>query len=250
MLYDADKSLYDAASLSQATPIHIPKGTMILSQANRLYIRRLLRSRAVKILLVLACLINILDILRIHRDITNADRTPPPRPSQPRERIYIASMHWNNGDVLKHHWNDAVIKLAETFGPENVFVSVYESGSWDDTKEALRKLDSELERRGVPRRIETSLQTHHDEIARGDQGEGWVKTSRGTELRRIPYLAKLRNKTIRDLIELHEKGTTFDKVLFLNDVIFTVCFAQLPLLRCGEYSVADCFQFANRPMMS
>lgn len=249
MLCDADNSLYDAASLSQATPIHIPKGTMILSKGNRLYIRRLLRSRAVKILLVLACLINILDVLRIHRDITNADRTPPPRPSQPRERIYIASMHWNNGDVLKHHWNDAVIKLAETFGPENVFVSVYESGSWDDTKEALRKLDSELERRGVPRRIETSLQTHHDEIAQGDHGEGWIKTSRGTELRRIPYLAKLRNKTIRDLIELHEKGTTFDKVLFLNDVIFTTD-DVLKLLNTngGEYAAACSLDFSKPPL--
>ncbi|KAH7171040.1 glycosyltransferase family 69 protein [Dactylonectria macrodidyma] len=222
---------------------------MILSQGNRFYLRRLLRSRTIKILLLLACLINVVDVLRIHRDIADAERTPAPRLSQPPERIYIASMHWNNGKILRHHWNDAVIKLTELFGPENVFVSIYESGSWDDSKEVLRELDGQLERRGVLRRIELSATTHHDEIAKGDQGEGWIKTSRGTELRRIPYLAKLRNKTIRDLVELHENGTTFDKVLFLNDVVFTTD-DVLKLLNTngGEYAAACSLDFSKPPL--
>lgn len=145
--------------------------------------------------------------------------------ARPRERIYIASMHWNNAQVLKDYWNDAVIQLTETFGADNVFVSIYESGSWDDSKQALRDLDSELERRNVPRRVEVSDTTHYDEISKADKdrGEGWIETTRGKrELRRIPYLAKLRNKTIQDLVELSKKGITFDKVLFLNDVVFTV----------------------------
>lgn len=142
-----------------------------------------------------------------------------------RERIYIASMHWNNAEVLRNYWNDAVIQLTETFGADNVFVSIYESGSWDDSKEALQTLDAELEKRNVPRRVEVSDTTHYDEITKPkeERGEGWIDTSRGErELRRIPYLAKLRNKTIQDLVELSKKGTTFDKVLFLNDVVFTV----------------------------
>ncbi|KPM43845.1 hypothetical protein AK830_g2692 [Neonectria ditissima] len=221
---------------------------MILSKGNRLYVRRLLRSRTVKTALALVFLINLLDTLRIHRSIADADRTPP-RSSPPHERIYIASMHWNSGEVLKSHWNDAVVELAELFGPKNVFVSVYESGSWDDTKTALRELDGQLERRGVPHRIELSDVTHRDEIARGDQGEGWIQTSRGTELRRIPFLAKLRNKTLRDLVELHEQGITFDKVLFLNDVIFTTD-DVLKLLDTngGEYAAACSLDFSQPPL--
>lgn len=201
---------------------------MLLSGANRLYLRRILRWRVTRIALLLLFVINIFDILRIQRDIVHGDREHRLRSGsgavRRRERVYIASMHWNNAEVLKDYWNDAVIKLTETFGADNVFVSIYESGSWDDSKEALRMLDAELEKRNVPRRVEVSETTHYDEITKPEKerGEGWIDTSRGRELRRIPYLAKLRNKTIQDLIELSKKGITFDKVLFLNDVVFTV----------------------------
>lgn len=203
---------------------------MLLSAANRLYLRRIIRWRTTRVVLFLFFLINLLDVLRIHHRIVEGDRQHVLRRSgraaRPRERIYIASMHWNNAQVLKDYWNDAVVELTETFGADNVFVSVYESGSWDDSKEALRELDAELARRNVPRRVEVSETTHKDEINKAveERGEGWIDTARGRrELRRIPYLAKLRNRTIKDLIELSEKGVTFDKVLFLNDVVFTVC---------------------------
>jgi hypothetical protein len=202
---------------------------MLLSEANRLYLRRILRWRATRIAVLLLFVISVLDILRIHHNIVHGDREHILRSgsgvARPRERIYIASMHWNNAEVLKDYWNDAVIKLTETFGADNVFVSIYESGSWDDSKQALRNLDIELEKRNVPRRVEVSDTTHFDEISRPDKEreEGWIETARGKkELRRIPYLAKLRNKTMKDLIELSKKGVTFDKVLFLNDVVFTV----------------------------
>lgn len=46
----------------------------------------------------------------------------------------------------------------------------------------------------------------------------------GEELRRIPFLAKARNRVLEPLLELQAKGGrngSFDR-LFLNDVIFTV----------------------------
>jgi hypothetical protein len=142
------------------------------------------------------------------------------------QRIYIASMHWNNGYVLAERWNDAVVDVATALGPQNVFVSVYESGSWDDTKEALAGLDRRLDELGVPRNITLSDLTHLEEITRQPDEEGWIETPRGQrELRRIPYLARLRNRTLRDLVELSKMGVRFDKVLFLNDVVFTVRFA-------------------------
>lgn len=148
--------------------------------------------------------------------------------SSGRERLFIASMHWNNEAILRSHWNDAVVELARTWGPENVYVSVYESGSWDESKDALRDLDGRLGALGVPRNITLSDTTHEDEISADEdvQGEGWIRTSRAKgkkELRRIPYLARLRNLTLRPLEHLTELGIGFDKVLFLNDVVFTVC---------------------------
>lgn len=207
---------------------------MILSQGNKLYLRRVLRSRAPKIALLIVLLFNLLDVLRIHANIAEGELALASPPPAPHERVYIASMHFNNAAILKSHWNDAVLKLTETFGPENVFVSIYESGSWDDSKALLQGLDRELEKRGVPHTVDISDVTHLDELGNAEKGEGWVDTARGKrELRRIPYLAKLRNKTLKDLFELYKKGVTFDKVLFLNDVIFTVCFLPLELLSSG-----------------
>lgn len=200
---------------------------MIFTPANRLYIRRVLRLRVTRIAILLFLLFNFLEVLRIHHNLGNGHvqrRSKDASASaRPRERIYIASMHFNNAEILKSHWNNAVIGLTEKFGPKNVFVSIFESGSWDDSKEVLRDLDRELEKLGVPHRIEVSDKTHQDELDNGDKGEGWIDTPRDKrELRRIPYLSRLRNKTIKDLLELHKQGTEFDKVLFLNDVVFTV----------------------------
>lgn len=196
----------------------------MVSRTNRLYFRRLLRSRFPKIVLVLLVLVNILDVLRIHKNLLDADHTPAPKLSQPPERIYIASMHFNNERVIRDHWAPAVIELSKTLGKDNVFVSVYESGSWDKTKRELNKMALALQNMGVPHRVDMSDTTHKDEIENPDKTEGWIDTSRGKrELRRIPYLAKLRNRTLRDLIDLQKKGQHFDKVLFINDVVFTVC---------------------------
>jgi hypothetical protein len=121
-----------------------------------------------------------------------------------------------------------VVDLVRALGPENVFISVYESGSWDESKSALRSLDKTLGELRVPRNITLSETTHLDEIQRvpgqAEEREGWIVTPREKkELRRIPYLSKLRNIGLRQLNEMNEKGIHFDRVLFLNDVAFTVC---------------------------
>lgn len=138
-------------------------------------------------------------------------------------RIFIASLHWNNEAILRADWNDAVVQLVSHLGAENVFVSVYESGSWDDSKGALRDLDARLDALGAPRNITLSDVTHEDEINAQPAEEGWIETSRGRkELRRIPYLARLRNWSLSILEDLAREGVTFDTILFLNDVVFTV----------------------------
>ena len=75
-------------------------------------------------------------------------------------RVYIASLHWNNEKILRSEWNNGLVELVKALGPENSYVSVYESGSWDNTKGALRELDQELEKTGVAKTIILDEETH------------------------------------------------------------------------------------------
>ncbi|KAE8322889.1 cryptococcal mannosyltransferase 1-domain-containing protein [Aspergillus sergii] len=189
----------------------------------------------------------VLEALFIQHRVSTVDRIPPTPPRQ-FERIFIASTHWNNEAILRSHWNNAVIQLAKTWGPENIFVSIFESGSWDDSKGALRDLDLELDRLGVRRNLTLSEITHQDEISR-PPSDGWIDTPRGRkELRRIPYLARLRNLTLRPLEDLARNGIVFDKVLFLNDVVFTVD-DVISLLNTndGVYAAACSLDFSKPP---
>ena len=196
-------------------------------------IRRQIRLRNVLAVLLFWALIDVLTIrARLSRVDSTKDLLVPHI-----QRIYIAALHWNNEQILRSHWNAAVIELVKTLGPENVFISIYESGSWDNSKVALRELDSQLEILGVPRSITLDEKTHADEISGAPTNKGWIETPSGkTELRRIPYLAKLRNLTLRPLQELHKQGQTFDRILFLGDVVFTVRVSSVAIApRSSDY---------------
>ena len=118
------------------------------------------------------------------------------------------------------------MNLVRDLGPENVFVSIYESGSYDDTKDALRELNDALAELDVRRTIAFSDVSHADEITKQPTDHGWIKTPAGqTELRRIPFLSKLRNEVLKPLEKLAEQGEHFDTILFLNDVVFSVSFS-------------------------
>jgi hypothetical protein len=184
-------------------------------------IPRVLRHRALERVLIVFVIVSIFEVAQVLRCLASATNEPV---AQRSERVYIASIHWNSERILRSHWNDAVIALADALGQENVFVAVYESGSWDDSKGALRELDTALAAHNIRRNITLSDTTHLDDISVPNRRSGWVDTPRGKkELRRIPYLSRLRNWTLEPLQELAQRGERFDKVLFLNDVVFTVC---------------------------
>jgi hypothetical protein len=81
---------------------------------------------------------------------------------------------------------------------------------------------------GVERWIKLDKITHKDEIERAPAADesGWIWTSRGkNELRRIPYLSRLRNEVMSVMTKLATRDdhkVVFDKVLWLNDVVFSV----------------------------
>ncbi|KAF3491804.1 uncharacterized protein GIQ15_01321 [Arthroderma uncinatum] len=134
-------------------------------------------------------------------------------------------------------------------GRDNVFVSLQESGSWDDSKDQLRHLDALLAENDVPRRIILDDTTHLDEISKPPVSSGWIKAPSGqTELRRIPYLAKLRNSVMEPLYERKKEGIVYDKVLFLNDVVFnTLDIRRLLSTRAGNYAAACSLDFSKPP---
>ncbi len=139
------------------------------------------------------------------------------------ERVFVASTHWNNEWILRTRWNAALLELVQHVGISNIYVSIYESGSYDDSKGALTDLDAELDQLGVARMIVLDETTHADEIAKPPGQTGWIETPRHRkELRRIPYLAGLRNLSLKPLEELASRGIIFDKILYLNDVVYTV----------------------------
>ncbi|KAM5433905.1 hypothetical protein MferCBS31731_006912 [Microsporum ferrugineum] len=165
------------------------------------------------------------------------------------EKIYITSIHWNNGNILREAWIPALVELVNAIGRDNVFVSLQESGSWDDSKAQLRHLDALLAQNDIPRRIVLNDTTHLDEISRPPASTGWVETPIGqTELRRIPYLANLRNLVMGPLYERKEEGIFYDKILFLNDVVFnTLDIRRLLSTRGGSFAAACSLDFSKPP---
>jgi hypothetical protein len=145
------------------------------------------------------------------------------RPRSKHRRIFIASIHWNNERIIRSHWNKALIDLIRYLGKENVFVSILESGSWDNTKGALQELDAQLGEMGVQRKIMLDHVTHTDLINQTPGRVGWVTTPAGKkEFRRIPYLAGLRNQVMDEMLKPPANQTMFDTILWLGDVVFTV----------------------------
>jgi hypothetical protein len=155
------------------------------------------------------------------------------------ERIYIASLHYNDEVLLRTYWIPSLLSFVSSVPPETVYISILESGSSDDTKGALRQLDAELEKLGIERSIVLEDSTHEDEInagikygADGVEVEGWIQTPRGKkEMRRLPFLARQRNRAMENLGKLSSRSQEnggrrmFEKVLWLNDIIFTVSFS-------------------------
>lgn len=184
--------------------------------------RVLVRHRIIRTLVLIFIAWNLIELHLILRRISEKEVIYREQPRR-QERIYIASINWNNELILRSHLSQAILELAWKLGPDNVYISIYESGSYDNTKGALLDLEVELERLRIPRNITLSPVTHEDEIAAPAGDEGWIVTPQGkTELRRIPYLSRIRNLSLEPLHDLARQGITFDKILFINDVVFTV----------------------------
>lgn len=217
-------------------------------------LRRLRQKRRPILVLLSVLLIDALVLLH-NRPRTTRVVLPPPAaaagaptthspPSLPDPgSIFIVSVHRNTGKILPA-WSAAVLALVDhllvsTNRDNNdaekapkIYFSALESGSQDDTKEKLTELQWHLEQRGVPNTVSLGMTVWEqlDEMwARpdpaGPRQPGWIWNPEDNvyDLRRITYLARERNRAMEPMWALErERGVKFDKVLWLNDVIFDV----------------------------
>lgn len=139
--------------------------------------------------------------------------------------VYIASVQWNSEAILKSSWIPTLLELVVSLQAVNinVYVSIYEGGSHDGTKKALSQLTDSLRQLNVNNSIELDAESREDSISKSSSGsDGWLQTPHGQELRRIVYLSMVRNRAMEPLSSLNRIGVKFDKILYLNDIIYSV----------------------------
>ncbi|RKF53166.1 putative glycosyltransferase family 69 protein [Erysiphe neolycopersici] len=123
------------------------------------------------------------------------------------EKIFIAA-NIADGDLIDNAWGSSLLSLVDLIGSDRVFVSIYGLPTT-----ALSQLEKMLkcEHKIVSEELEpVSLDTlPRTLLPNGDR-----------RIKRISFLAEIRNKALHPLAELEKKGTKFDKILFINDVFF------------------------------
>lgn len=121
--------------------------------------------------------------------------------NMPEHKYFFAINLYNSFDVIPDIFA-TLFRVAAVLGYHNVFVSIYENGSTDQTKALLRIFDSLTRSVGMRVTIRTSQRT------------------RGAFNHRIEYLAEVRNAALVPLHELRDaEGEFFDSVIFMNDIL-------------------------------
>ncbi|WVQ70541.1 hypothetical protein IAR50_000060 [Cryptococcus sp. DSM 104548] len=116
-------------------------------------------------------------------------------------QYFFAINLYNSFDVIPDLFA-TLFRVAAILGYHNVFVSIYENGSNDQTKALLKIFDALAQTVGLRIIIRTSMRT------------------RGLFNHRIEYLAEVRNAAMLPLHELRDKeGIIFDSVVFMNDIL-------------------------------
>mmetsp|Transcript_24964 Transcript_24964/g.61768 ORF Transcript_24964/g.61768 Transcript_24964/m.61768 type:complete len:457 (-) Transcript_24964:151-1521(-) len=135
---------------------------------------------------------------------------------------YFIAIDLFNNELTLADLTLQLLKLVDFLGPGSVFLSIYENGSSDHTKEYLMNLDILLGLYGVAHRIVMENQ------------------NRPGGVHRIEYLAAVRNRALEPLAEWSsgDEPKSNSKIVFLNDVY--ICDTDiLELLRQSTIHDAD-----------
>lgn len=142
-----------------------------------------------------------LDALRLNTG-SDGDYVPPTRLQNPDTHKYFFAINlYNSFDIIPDLFA-TLFRVSSIIGYQNVYVSIYENGSTDQTKALLQIFDALCKSVGLRVKIQTSMRT------------------RGAFNHRIEYLAEVRNAAF---VPLHELRSTqneyFDTIIFMNDIL-------------------------------
>ena len=129
---------------------------------------------------------------------------PPPFNIPPNESVYIAA-NIIDADLINGAWGASLQKLVSLIGKERVYVSIYGGPT-----SALKALESQLD-------CAHSLVSEEEHPLDLKSIPRTTLPTGETKIKRIAYLAEVRNKALEPLDKLDWK---VDKVLFINDVYF------------------------------
>ncbi|KAF1917356.1 cryptococcal mannosyltransferase 1-domain-containing protein [Ampelomyces quisqualis] len=136
--------------------------------------------------------------------------TEPGRANPYGEKVFVAAaLYEEKGNLVSGAWGKAVLQLIDLLGPEHVHLSVYEDNPDLKTKQALVDF-----RKKVPSNANSTI--IFEDLDLGTLPHITLPTGE-ERLKRIAFLAEVRN---RALAPIDKHGVQFDKILFLNDVIF------------------------------
>lgn len=134
----------------------------------------------------------------------------PGRGNPRNESIFIAaSLYDRGGELTGGQWGRAVLELINLLGKDNVFLSIYENDSGPEGRNALRNLEAQVTcDKSLVFEEHLDLKTLPTVTVPGGS----------KRIKRIEYLAEVRNRALRPLDDHPERR--YDKLLFLNDVVF------------------------------
>lgn len=147
------------------------------------------------------------------RQRTQQTPQTPGRANTQNAKVFVAaSLYDPEGTLVSGDWGQSVLGLIDILGPENVFLSIYEDNADEKSKLALDDFAAQLSCNAslVAEDLDVSQLPH-------------VSTPDGThKLSRIAFLAEVRNRALRPLCnkDLSAFSTRFDRLLYLNDVLF------------------------------
>ena len=191
----------------------------------RLYLRHSTRRRlrtttgVLLLSLLVACSIDLLRLLRI---FSQQHARPPPKllgidelPS-----VYIASINSGASLAGPQAWRRAVESVAAHLGKAKVYVSIYEYVDYSGHRDELEQLGRNLELLGVQRSIVFANRENINDFNHTWTAQGLPAPTAATTY--VRHMAEMRNRVLRPMIELALQGTRFDRILFLEDDVFSV----------------------------
>ncbi|KAL4927380.1 glycosyltransferase family 69 protein [Aspergillus undulatus] len=136
--------------------------------------------------------------------------TAPGRGNPRNENVFIAaSLYDRTGEIVGGSWGQSVLKLIEFLGEENVFLSIYENDSGPAGAGALQDFEARVScNKSIVYEENLDLSTLHAVTVPGGE----------KRIRRIEYLAEVRNRALQPL-DAHPE-IKFDRLLYLNDIAF------------------------------